>query len=199
MISKVNLAIEPGEVAFIGGSNGAGKTTLMRVAAGLLTPDSGEVSSLGLHPGSERRAYQRQLGWLPAGNGGLYNRLTVRQNLEYWAALALLGRSRRKGAVGVAMDRFDLGRLAANRADRISMGERQRLRLAMTFLHRPLLVLLDEPETSLDVGGVSMLRDALLDLVARGGGAAWCAPSREGATLPADSEYRVAEAKLTRC
>lgn len=184
---------------FVGGANGAGKTTLLRVSAGLITPDEGAVASLGVDPSVERRKYQRQLGWLPAGNGGLYNRLTVRQNLEYWASLALMPSARRGLAVESALATFALSALSGSRSDRISMGERQRLRLAMTFVHSPRLVLLDEPETSLDAEGLALLRNAMSNLIASGGGAAWCAPSRKGIDLPADRQYEVANATLREC
>jgi len=199
VIVGAELRLGRGTVAWLGGPNGAGKTTVLRIAAGLITPDDGEVSLLGFEPERDRCEYQRRLGWLPAGNGGIYNRLSVRQYLNYWASIAFVPSSRRSRAVDEAIERFDLRALSAQRADRISMGERQRVRLAMTFVHDPELVLLDEPQTSLDKDALGRLRSALDRLTARGGAAVWCSPSRNGTELPASEEYLVKGGRLVRC
>lgn len=191
VLDGAELVLDPGTRAFLGGRNGAGKTTLMRIAAGLLQPDEGTVRLHGLHPRSDRRAYQRHLGYLPAGNGGLYARLTVRQNLEFWASLALLRRARRAHAIALAAERFDLAEIEESRVDRISMGQRQRVRIATTFLHDPRVVLLDEPHTSLDEEALELLRAVLEDHHARGGTTVWAAPSRTQAALDADVAYVV--------
>lgn len=185
VLDGVELRLERGARGFLGGRNGAGKTTLVRIVAGVLAPHAGRVAIEGLDPASDRRAYQRRLGYLPAGNGGLYARLTVRQNLEFWAALALLGPAGAEAAVQRSLERFELADLERSRCDRISMGQRQRARLAATFLHDPALVLLDEPHTSLDDDALSLLRAALDDHHARGGATLWCAPSDRQADLGA--------------
>jgi ABC-2 type transport system ATP-binding protein len=199
VIADGTLVLDPGAVAALEGANGSGKTTLLRIAAGLLTPDAGQVSLLGLDPSRERSSYQRLLGWLPAGNGGIYNRLTVRQNLEYWTTIALVPASERPGLISQAIEHFNLERLHANRADRISMGERQRLRLAMTFVHLPRVVLLDEPHTSLDRETLALLQVALERLAAGGGGAIWCAPDHRDVRLPFTAQYRVTDGRVLEC
>jgi ABC-2 type transport system ATP-binding protein len=199
VIAGADLSLDQGSIAWIGGANGAGKTTLLRVVAGLLTADGGEVSLAGLDPERDRRDYQRRLGWLPAGNAGIYNRLSVRRNITYSASIGFVAPSLRSEAVERAAAQFDLERLAATRADRISMGERQRLRLAMTFVHEPELVLLDEPHTSLDDDALDRLRSALHQLTARDGAAVWCSPSREGIGLPARDTYMLCDGRLAPC
>jgi len=199
VLTGADLEVRGGTVTWVGGPNGSGKTTLLRIAAGLITPDSGEIALAGLDPERDRRQYHRRLGWLPAGNAGIYNRLTVRQNLAYATAIALVPRRRRAGAIARAMEHFDVSTLAGTRGDRISMGERQRLRLAMTFVHEPEVVLLDEPHTSLDETALGRLRAALERLAARRGAAVWCSPSREGSGLPASEEYLVEDGVLVPC
>ncbi len=132
----------------------------------------------GLSPERSRREFNRRITFLSAGGSGLYARLSVRRHLDLAARLALLGPDDREAAIERAMDEFNLRPLARDRADRLSMGQRQRVRVAMAFLHGPDLALLDEPGTSLDDEGVELLHSAVSKLLARGGAAIWCEPSR---------------------
>src|SRR5579859_5256472 len=145
VLRGATLEVAPATVAWLGGPNGAGKTTLLRIAGGLLTPAQGQVRILGLDPERHRRDCHRRLGYLSAGDRGLHARLSVVDHLELWASLAFVPRGRRRELIEGTVTRFELGELRARRVDRLSMGQRQRVRLAMTFLHEPDLVLLDEP------------------------------------------------------
>jgi ABC-2 type transport system ATP-binding protein len=190
------LTIRAGEVVAIVGRNGAGKTTLLRILSGLIEPDAGTVTVAGLRPRADRRAFHRLVAFLPAANTGLYARLTVRQNLELWSDLALVPRSRRRTAVEASLERFDLGGLAGRRADRLSMGQRQRVRLALTTLHEPRVLLLDEPANSLDDEGVALLRGAV-DATRRDGGCVvWCAPKLDGRDVRASRQLTLREGRL---
>jgi ABC-type multidrug transport system ATPase subunit len=165
----------------------------------LIRPDEGRVALCGLSPERDRRAFYQRLGFLSAGDRGLYNRLTVRQNLDFAAGLALLPRTRKRAAVVAALERFDLGSLERRRVDRMSMGQRQRARLALTFLHDPSVVLLDEPRTSLDQFGVGLLGAALEDLTRRGGTAVWCSPAGDEPPVNIDRSYILRDGTLTPC
>jgi ABC-2 type transport system ATP-binding protein len=189
VLDGVDLDVASGAVTAIAGRNGAGKTTLLRIAAGLIAPDEGTVSLDGLDPFANRREYHRRLGFVSAGHGGLYARLTVQQHLEYWARLAFVPRRQRAGAVASAVERFGLEAKAESRVDRLSTGQRQRVRIAMAFLHRPALVLLDEPQTSLDEDGMTALRTIVGELSAEGGCIVCCAPSADTVGLPVDHVY----------
>lgn len=191
VLRGIDLVLARGARGFLGGRNGAGKTTLLRIAAGLLEPDAGTVRLAGLDPHRDRRDYQRRLGYLPAGNGGLYARLSVRQNLELWARLALLPRSQREEALARGIHHFDLAELEHSRVDRISMGQRQRVRLAMSLLHDPEVVLLDEAHTSLDDEALDLLGRALGERHERGGAALWCAPTQTDAPLEFDVAFAI--------
>lgn len=172
----VDLEIHAGSIVGIAGGNGAGKTTLLRIAAGVILPEAGAVRYGGEDIELDRPAFQQALGLLSAGDRGLYARLTVRQNLEFWGGLAGMERGHRRRRISDVLAEFGILDLADRRVDRLSMGQRQRVRLAMTFLHEPKIVLLDEPRTSLDESGISVLGDALAALASNGGAAIWASP-----------------------
>jgi ABC-2 type transport system ATP-binding protein len=186
VLDGLDLSLDPGTVTWVGGRNGAGKTTMLRLAAGMIDPERGSVSALGLHPRRHRAAYQRHVCFLPAGDRGLYARLSVRQHLEFCARIALIGRATAPAAVEDALRTFDLSELAERRVDRMSMGQRQRLRLAITLLPKPLLLLLDEPLTSLDADGAGLLLAAVSRLREAGGAVLWCSPTGEQPDVPLD-------------
>jgi ABC-type multidrug transport system ATPase subunit len=107
----------------------------------------------------------------------MYARLTVRIQLDTWARIAFVERSGRAEEVERIIRAFALEEIVDSRCDRISMGQRQRVRIAMTFIGRPELVLLDEPGTSLDEEGIAVLEAAIKDTVDRGGAVLWASPS----------------------
>jgi ABC-type multidrug transport system ATPase subunit len=168
-LDGLELDMRPGEVVSVKGRNGAGKTTLLRIIGGLVAPDRGRVRLDGMVLGTRRRAYQRQIGLLTPGDRGLYARVTGARHLDLWARLALLHSEARAAAVRSAYAHFDLDEIGDLRVDQLSMGQRQRVRLALVFLHAPRLVLLDEPATSLDLDALELVRRAVDDLARRGG------------------------------
>ena len=186
VLDGVDLTVHGGSVVFVSGANGSGKTTLLRIAAGLIYADSGTVTLDGLHPERNRRAYLTRLGFLSAGDRSLYARLSARRHLDLGARLALVPARTRTAAVEQAVETFELSDFADRRVDRLSTGQRQRVRLAMTFVHRPDLVLLDEPASSLDREGLDVLSAYLGQLRRRGGAAVWSAP--EGAQMPSETD-----------
>lgn len=196
VLDDLELLVEHGEVVHVSGRNGTGKTTLLRVASGLLTPETGVVSLCGLHPRRDRREYQRRLGYLSAGDRGLYARLTVQRQLDFWTRLFFVPRGERTAAVEAALDRFELRELKDRRLDRMSQGQRQRVRLAGAFIHSPSLVLLDEPANSLDEQGIAMLVGAVRQHVEAGGAAIWCSPSGAPSDLPSTSSYKLEHGRL---
>jgi ABC-2 type transport system ATP-binding protein len=189
VLDGVDLDLDIGTSTWIGGRNGVGKTTLLRIAAGLIDPDRGRAQAWGFTAAEKRGRYQQLISLLPAGDRGLYARLTVRRQLQFWARIAMVDRDRAPAAVEQAIDAFALRELAGRRVDRMSMGQRQRVRIAMTFLAEPEVVLLDEPLTSLDSDGVEILDRAIDGLIGRGGALLWCSP--EGEHLDRDFDAKL--------
>ena len=196
VLASVDLHARRGTTTAIVGRNGAGKTTLLRIAAGLIAPDSGRVAVGGVQADLDRSEYQRRIGFLAAGNSGLYARLKVEHHLDRWPRLALMPRRDRRGAIDEAVETFALAPLCGQRVDRLSMGQRQRLRLALAFTHRPEVVLLDEPANSLDDEGIALIRGALDILHGRGGAAIVCLPSGTQQALPVDRTLVLSDGTL---
>jgi ABC-2 type transport system ATP-binding protein len=196
VLVDVSLQLHAGQVTWIGGRNGVGKTTLLRLAAGILLPQRGSVRMGELTPSSPRGRYQRQIGFLSAGDRGLHARLRVCQQLDYWARLAYVPRERRAELVAGALRRFGLQALAEHRVDRMSMGQRQRIRLAMAFLHEPRVLLLDEPRNSLDDEGYELLGKQIELARSRGASVLWCSPRGEDRVLACDVAYALEHGRL---
>lgn len=189
VLSGVTFVVEPGSLVHIGGSNGAGKTTLLRVMAGILKPNGGEVVIGGLSAERNWREFHRRIGFLSAGDRGLYARLTVRAHLEYWCALAFVPREQRARYIEEGLSAFGLAELSDRRPERLSQGQRQRLRLALALVHRPQILLLDEPRNSLDSDGLGLLAAGVRASVDAGASVVWCSPP--GEDQPVDFDRRL--------
>lgn len=196
VLDSVDLSARAGELVALVGANGAGKTTLLRIVAGLIYPERGIVQFDGIDLRSHRRKYLRRVGFLSAGQTGLYARLTVQNHLEYWARIAFIARSARKQTIEDAVERFGLCELRGRRAERLSMGQRQRVRLAMCLMHEPSLLLLDEPRTSLDEAGTEILARALRASLDAGATVVWCAPDAHDPCVEPGSVYRLDNGRL---
>jgi ABC-2 type transport system ATP-binding protein len=196
VLRGIDLDVAPGTVIGVGGRNGAGKTTLLRIATAILIPDAGTVTIDGIPSEGNWREYHERIGFLSAGDRGLYARVSVRAHLEYGARIAFIPRARRRQAVNDAMVRFGLTELAKRRADRLSQGQRQRLRLALTLVHDPKVLLLDEPRNSLDDEGLGMLSDAIGEVLARGGAVIWCSPAGEEQPVGFDRRFIIEDGQL---
>jgi len=156
-VRGVSFEVQPGEVLGFLGPNGAGKTTTIRMLLGLIRPTSGQVSVLGEPVGPNGRGPWGRVGHLvemPAA----YPELTTRENLEI--ARRLQGLSDRL-ATGRVIEQLGLAPYADRRAGTLSQGNVQRLGLARALLHRPDLLLLDEPANGLDPAGVVEIRELL--------------------------------------
>jgi ABC-2 type transport system ATP-binding protein len=166
--------------------------------AGILLPRQGTVRLEGLDPKADRKHYQRRLGFLSAGDRGLHARMRVEQHLDYWARLAYVPRSERPERVAAALEAFGLEPVVGQRVDRCSQGWRQRIRLAMAFLHDPDVILLDEPRNSLDDDGYAVLDAQVRGATARGGAVLWCSPRGEDRVITADQTFTLENGRLER-
>jgi ABC-2 type transport system ATP-binding protein len=158
-VEDVSFEVEPGEVFALLGPNGAGKTTTLRMLAGLIAPTSGAVHVDGEPMTRATAARLRgRIGFLTEAPG-LWDRLSVRQNLRVYARLHGLPDPER--AVDEALETFGLRDRGADAAAQLSKGLKQRVALARTLMHRPSTVLLDEPTSGLDPEAARDVRELI--------------------------------------
>jgi ABC-2 type transport system ATP-binding protein len=165
ILRDLTLAVHEGEIFGFIGTNGAGKTTTIKLALGLLFPDSGAIRIFGVD--AARPAARRRVGFLPE-NPYFYDYLTGHEFLDFHARLHGIPAAARRARVGEMLERVGL----ANRGDRqlrhFSKGMLQRIGLAQALIDEPALVILDEPMSGLDPIGRRDVRDLILDLKRRG-------------------------------
>lgn len=159
-LDGVDLEVRAGAVLALLGPNGAGKSTLVSLASGLAVPDAGQVRVAGRDPASRRSADRRLVGVAPQ-DIAIYPVLSVRDNLRAFGEMSGLGEARARGRVDELAEPFRLTGLLDRRAGQLSGGEQRRLHTAAAVVHRPALVLLDEPTAGADV----QTRAAILDVV----------------------------------
>ncbi len=148
-LDGVSLSVEPGELFGLLGPNGAGKTTLMSILAGLTDPDGGSVRLFGKPFTTADRDLRRQVG-LATQDLAVYPELTARENLTFFGKLyGLRGHDLRDRVAGM-LDAVELTDRADDRAGTFSGGMKRRLNLAVAVVHRPQVLLLDEPTTGVD-------------------------------------------------
>lgn len=162
----VSLRVAPGEVLALLGRNGSGKTTLLRILSTALRPTRGSGRVLGYDLVREAAAIRGQLGVL-GHSPGLYGDLTARENLHF--ALRMLGHASKPAAITGALEAVSLEREADTRVRGFSAGMQRRLALARILIHRPQLILLDEPYASFDPSGIELVNGFLAEHRARGG------------------------------
>jgi ABC-2 type transport system ATP-binding protein len=166
-LDDVTFDVAPGDIAALLGPNGAGKSTSVKAIAGLVKPDAGYVSVCGYNPLQDATA-QRRMGCLLEGARGLYWRLTPRENFDYLGTLKGMRRPEIKINGTLLLERFNIADKADERVQKLSRGTQQKVALAAVLLHRPRVILLDEPFVLLDTMTTSLLTDLLREAAADG-------------------------------
>lgn len=148
-VNKVSFAIGRGEIFGFLGSNGCGKTTTMKVLTGLMPASEGSASLLGRPVDASDLATRKRVGFM-SQSFSLYGELSVRQNLELHARLFDLPNAESRPRIAELIQRFDLNSVADQQSGALPLGIRQRLSLAVAVLHRPEVLILDEPTSGVD-------------------------------------------------
>jgi ABC-2 type transport system ATP-binding protein len=165
VIENFSIDVPAGHIFGFLGPNGSGKTTTIRMLCGLLTPDAGTGRCLGHDLIEESAAIKREVGYMPQ-RFGLYEDLSIRENLDFVARLYDVPEARR--TVGQTLERLGLAERARQLAGQLSGGWKQRLALAACLLHAPRLLLLDEPTAGVDPKARREFWDQIHDLAADG-------------------------------
>jgi len=166
-VDGVGLNVAAGEIYGLLGPNGAGKTTTISMISGLLKPDSGSVLVDGKEFWSDPGAAQRKTGVVPQ-EVALYEELTGRENLEFWGRLAGLSRGDARSRAGVLLESLNLQGRAKDPIKKYSGGMKRRINLGCALMHRPRLLLLDEPTVGIDPQARANILDFIRGLVSDG-------------------------------
>jgi ABC-2 type transport system ATP-binding protein len=162
-VDGMTFRVEPGEVFGLLGPNGAGKTTTVRLLNGLLPPTAGSARVFGLDPVTDGAAIRQRTGVLTE-TPALYERLSARENLEFFATLQNLPQPELDRRVDEMLAFFDLAARAGDKVETYSKGMKQRLALARALVHQPPLLFLDEPTSGLDPEAAQQVDDLIADL-----------------------------------
>ena len=166
-VSDVSFVLRPGEILGYLGPNGSGKSVTLKMLTGLVEPTRGSVFYGGADVTGGNVEFRRRFGYVPE-EPHLYPFLSGREYLELVAGLRDLPANAMRPKIDVLLDRFGLGEAAEQSISGYSKGMKQKTLLIAALLHDPDFIILDEPESGLDVGSILILRDLLRVLAARG-------------------------------
>jgi sodium transport system ATP-binding protein len=163
----VSWRADDGVITGVLGPNGAGKTTSLRIAAGLLPPDSGHANVDGVGARDEPLTVRKNVGALPHAHG-LYPRLTAREHVRYFGRLHGVDEKTLAARIEELADTLDMLEFIDRRTDGFSQGQKLKVAIARMLVHQPKNVILDEPTAGLDVKATRALRDLIRALKAEG-------------------------------
>ena len=156
ILNEVSFNLHNGEIVLLTGPNGSGKSTLLKIIASLIHPDGGSIKIFGEKSPTTPEYTRTQIGCLLHDNM-LYSDLTIRENLEFVAGL--FGIENIYKTVNDIGTTFELGRIMETRIRYLSHGQARRVAIAKAFIHKPKLLLLDEPESGLDAISLELLHE----------------------------------------
>ncbi len=166
-VQDVSLRADDGKITTLLGANGSGKTTTFRAIAGLLAPDAGHVDIDGITVSKAPIEAQRRLGFFP-DTFGLYPRLTAREHMQYYGELHGMAGATLHQQIEATAQLLHIHDILDRRTDGFSQGQRMKVALARTLVHRPPNIVLDEPTRGLDVMSIRLMRNILRQLRAEG-------------------------------
>ncbi len=166
-LKGASLEVEAGSIVSLLGRNGAGKSTLLSVIAGLVRADHGSVVIDGIDVIAKPKQATGLVGIAPQ-HTGIYPPLSVRENLEFFGELAGLRGSERRSQANATAERLGLTALLDRKAMKLSGGEARRLHTACALVHRPKVLMLDEPTVGADVTTRAQIIEAVRDLASEG-------------------------------
>jgi len=161
-VDAIDIAVEPGVIFAFLGANGSGKSTTIRMLIGLLTPTAGSIVLDGIDVTQHPRRVRERIGYM-GQKVSLYAGLTLRENVEFYAGLYGLEPADLEQRWGSVRERFDLAPAEQERPENLPAGLRQRAGLALSTLHAPRLLFLDEPTAGVDVESRGLFWELIQD------------------------------------
>lgn len=158
-VDDISFEVNPGEIVGLLGENGAGKTTTMRVIATMMTPSNGDVKVNNFTITKDPDKVRKNLGVLFGGDVGLYDRLTARENIAYFAELNGLSKVETEERIRYLAKACQITDFMDKKAKGFSRGMRQKVSIARSIVHDPKVMLFDEPTTGLDISAARSIHD----------------------------------------
>ncbi|WP_425448443.1 ATP-binding cassette domain-containing protein [Dethiothermospora halolimnae] len=158
-VKKVSFQVNKGTVFGLLGENGAGKTTTLRMLATMLKPTNGTAKLNGVDLVTDPEGVRGQIGILFGGETGLYDRLSARENIEYFGLLNGMDKRKIESRINTLSTMLDMDDYIDRRAGKFSKGMKQKVSIARSIVHDPNIMLFDEPTSGLDVTAVRLVHD----------------------------------------
>lgn len=162
VVDNLSFSVKPGEIVGLLGENGAGKTTTLRMISTMLKITAGTITVNGFDANSNPEKVRSQIGILFGGDVGLYDRLTAKENIEYFANLYGMNKKAIKERIENLTKDFGMEDYINKRVSKFSRGMKQKVSIARSIVHNPSVMLFDEPSTGLDVGATRTVQEFIL-------------------------------------
>lgn len=163
-VSDISFEVKEGErIAFIG-PNGAGKSTTIKMLTGILFPSSGEINVLGFDPSKDRKKLAYKIGTVFGQRSQLLPNLPLTDSFEFFGVMYDMPNGEIKKRISELVSLFDLGSFIDQPVRKLSLGQRMRAEVAVSLIHKPKVIFLDEPTIGLDIVAKKSLRDLLLKI-----------------------------------
>ncbi|CUQ21214.1 ABC transporter ATP-binding protein [Clostridium baratii] len=163
VVDDVSFKVNPGEIVGLLGENGAGKTTTLRMISTMLKITSGEAVVNNFSADKEPIKVRNEIGILFGGDVGLYDRLTARENIKYFANLYGMSDKDADIRINELAKKFNMEEYIDKKVSKFSRGMKQKVSIARSIVHSPSVMLFDEPSTGLDVTAARTIQDFILD------------------------------------
>lgn len=162
-VKGIDFKVNEGEIMGLLGENGAGKTTTLRMLATMLKPTSGTATINGHDIIKDSEKVRNDIGILFGGEVGLYDRLTARENIKYFAELNDMDEEEIEKRIDYLVDMLGMKEYIDRRVGKFSRGMKQKVAIARSIVHNPSVMLFDEPTIGLDVTSSKIVRDFILE------------------------------------